>query len=179
MKLSDRRIRLGRLQLYIEPRDLWVGAFVDPEVLYVCPLPCLVARWTRTAAHPARSTVAQPEREKPWMPSKEMLDGLPDEPQVLLISPVGTSHLMLDADGQWWHLQADGQHRQVDAGQATHLRPSDVGLIIKTAMLWSWRAGSDSGRATSMVDELSAGVQKMVTGYALMAGHRPRTARPT
>ncbi len=47
MALSDRRIRLGRVQLYLEPRDLWIGVFVDPEVLYVCPLPCVVVRWTR------------------------------------------------------------------------------------------------------------------------------------
>lgn len=47
MKLSDRRLRIGRLATYIEWRDLWVGVFVAADAVYVCPLPTLVLRWTR------------------------------------------------------------------------------------------------------------------------------------
>jgi hypothetical protein len=42
-----RRVRLGRLALYVEPRDAWIGAYVAPDAVYVCPLPFCVARWAR------------------------------------------------------------------------------------------------------------------------------------
>lgn len=45
-----RRARLGRLSVYLEPRDLWVGAYVAPDAVYVCPLPVLVFRWLRGSA---------------------------------------------------------------------------------------------------------------------------------
>lgn len=49
--LSPRRTefgrRPGRLSVYVELRDLWVGAFVASTAVYVCPLPCLVIRWQR------------------------------------------------------------------------------------------------------------------------------------
>ena len=41
------RLTAGRLQVYIEPRDMWVGAYVAPAAVYVCPLPMLVFRWSR------------------------------------------------------------------------------------------------------------------------------------
>ena len=47
MSASSRRLRLGRVQLYIEPRDAWVGVYVDPKAVYVCPLPFVVVRWSR------------------------------------------------------------------------------------------------------------------------------------
>lgn len=50
MSVSDRRIRLGRLQVYIEPRDAWIGAYVAAAAVYVCPAPFLVLRWTRRNA---------------------------------------------------------------------------------------------------------------------------------
>src|SRR6516164_6299673 len=37
----------SRLKVYIEPRDIWVGAYVAPHAIYVCPLPFLVIRWER------------------------------------------------------------------------------------------------------------------------------------
>jgi hypothetical protein len=37
--------RRHRLEIYLEPRDLWIGVFVAPSAVYVCPLPCLVFRW--------------------------------------------------------------------------------------------------------------------------------------
>jgi hypothetical protein len=42
-----RRLELGRLSVYVEPRDLWVGVFIAPLAVYVCPLPMLVFRWAR------------------------------------------------------------------------------------------------------------------------------------
>jgi hypothetical protein len=43
-----RLLAAGRIQVYIEPRDLWVGAYVAPEAVYVCLLPVLVIRWSRS-----------------------------------------------------------------------------------------------------------------------------------
>lgn len=40
-------VEFWRLRLYIEPRDAWVGAFVAPHAVYVCPVPCVVIRWQR------------------------------------------------------------------------------------------------------------------------------------
>lgn len=42
-----KRLRVGRLAVYLEPRDLWVGAYVAVDAVYVCPLPLLVFRWAR------------------------------------------------------------------------------------------------------------------------------------
>jgi hypothetical protein len=116
-----------------------------------------------------------PMHEKRWQPDAEMLASLPER-YTLLLSPAGFSHLMLDDDGQWWHLQANGQHRTVSAGQAAQLRPGDVALVIKAAMVWSWRHGTDNPRSPTMVDELAAGVQIMVKTYAAAAGARPAPA---
>jgi hypothetical protein len=44
---SDRRFRRGRLSIYIEPRDAWVGLYVAPNAFYLCPVPFLVIRWSR------------------------------------------------------------------------------------------------------------------------------------
>jgi hypothetical protein len=51
-RLSDRRLRFrrspqhpaGRIQLYIEWRDLWVGGFVSTNAVYLILLPTLVLR---------------------------------------------------------------------------------------------------------------------------------------
>jgi hypothetical protein len=48
--LSDRRLRLGRLQIYIEPRDAWVGVYVARDAVYVLLVPFLVLRWARRPA---------------------------------------------------------------------------------------------------------------------------------
>lgn len=47
---GDRR---SRVEIYLEPRDVWVGVFVAPVksgqrgAIYICPLPCLVIRISR------------------------------------------------------------------------------------------------------------------------------------
>jgi hypothetical protein len=41
------RLQVGRLSIYFEPRDIWVGVFMGPSAIYVCPLPMLVVRWWR------------------------------------------------------------------------------------------------------------------------------------
>lgn len=38
---------MSRLTVYLEPRDAWVGAYID--AIYVCPLPFLVLRWSRSS----------------------------------------------------------------------------------------------------------------------------------
>jgi hypothetical protein len=46
-----KRLKAGRrLAVYVEPRDVWVGAYVAADAVYVCPLPLLVFRWTRGSA---------------------------------------------------------------------------------------------------------------------------------
>jgi hypothetical protein len=43
-----KRLRLGRrVQLYIEPRDVWMGVYIAPDAVYVCPLPLVVVRVAR------------------------------------------------------------------------------------------------------------------------------------
>lgn len=41
---------MKRLSIYIEPRDLWIGAYIAPNAVYVCPLPTLVIKWERRQA---------------------------------------------------------------------------------------------------------------------------------
>jgi hypothetical protein len=40
---------VSRIRIYLEPRDCWVGVYVAPKAVYVCPLPFLVIRWDRRA----------------------------------------------------------------------------------------------------------------------------------
>lgn len=46
-RLSERRLRFGRLALYVEPRDAWVGVYVAPAAIYVLLVPFVVLRWDR------------------------------------------------------------------------------------------------------------------------------------
>jgi hypothetical protein len=41
------RLTLSRLQVYLEPRDIWIGCYLADRAVYVCVLPCLVIRWSR------------------------------------------------------------------------------------------------------------------------------------
>jgi hypothetical protein len=45
--IARRRLTLGRLTVYLEPRDAWIGAYIDPKAIYICPLPFVVLRWDR------------------------------------------------------------------------------------------------------------------------------------
>lgn len=42
-----------RLSVYLEPRDWWIGVYVAPGAVFVCPLPTLVIRWQRRPGLPA------------------------------------------------------------------------------------------------------------------------------
>lgn len=46
---GGRRVAVDRLrlQVYLEPRDVWIGAYVAPLALFVCPAPCVVLRFAR------------------------------------------------------------------------------------------------------------------------------------
>jgi hypothetical protein len=48
--LRRRRLTLGRVAVYLEPRDAWIGAYIDPRAIYICPLPFVVLRWDRRRA---------------------------------------------------------------------------------------------------------------------------------
>lgn len=46
--MIHKRWHIGkRVQLYIEPRDAWIGAYVAPHAVFVCPLPFLVVKVRR------------------------------------------------------------------------------------------------------------------------------------
>lgn len=45
LTFGSRRTEWG--QLYLEPRDWWVGAYIAPDAVYVCPLPCVVLKFWR------------------------------------------------------------------------------------------------------------------------------------
>jgi len=47
MSNFSKRRRIGRPSIYLEPHDLWIGVYVAPAAVYVCPLPMLVLRWSR------------------------------------------------------------------------------------------------------------------------------------
>lgn len=42
-----RRLTMGRLSIYLEPRDAWIGVYVAANAVYVCPVPFVVVRWRR------------------------------------------------------------------------------------------------------------------------------------
>lgn len=44
---SDQPAGWRRLSVYLEPRDWWIGVYVAPGAVFVCPLPMLVFRWQR------------------------------------------------------------------------------------------------------------------------------------
>jgi len=37
----------GRVRVYFEPRDWWIGLYIGPEAWYICVLPTLVLRIPR------------------------------------------------------------------------------------------------------------------------------------
>jgi hypothetical protein len=45
--LSTRLLKLGRLSLVFEPRDIWVGLYVSRRAVFVCLVPCLAVKWER------------------------------------------------------------------------------------------------------------------------------------
>lgn len=46
-----KRLQIGRrLAVYIEPENIWIGVYVAPDRVYICPLPLLVFRWSRRNA---------------------------------------------------------------------------------------------------------------------------------
>lgn len=40
-------ITFGRVSIYLDQRDVWIGAYIAPDSVYICLLPCLVIRWSR------------------------------------------------------------------------------------------------------------------------------------
>lgn len=44
---ESKRLTAGRLSVYVETRDAWVGVYVAPAAVYVLPLPMIVIRWER------------------------------------------------------------------------------------------------------------------------------------
>lgn len=44
-----KRLTFGRLSVYLEPRDVWVGVYVAEGAVYVLPLPFCVFKWQRAS----------------------------------------------------------------------------------------------------------------------------------
>lgn len=59
--LSTRLLKLGRLSLVFEPRDIWIGLYIGPDAIYICLIPCLPLRWARV---PDRVTFTFPHGTK-------------------------------------------------------------------------------------------------------------------
>lgn len=45
--LSTRLLRIGRLSLMFEPRDIWWGLYIGRTAVYLTLIPCLPLRWAR------------------------------------------------------------------------------------------------------------------------------------
>lgn len=58
--------RHGRLSLVLEPRDLWIGAYIAHGAVYVILVPCLPLKWERRP-RALRGTVSSPAE---WMPGR-------------------------------------------------------------------------------------------------------------
>lgn len=43
-------ITIPSVDIYFEPRDLWVGIYYSDDHVYVCPCPTVVFRWKRNPA---------------------------------------------------------------------------------------------------------------------------------
>lgn len=43
-ELAERR---GRVEIYFEPRDIWIGAYVSRLAVYILPVPFVVFRISR------------------------------------------------------------------------------------------------------------------------------------
>jgi hypothetical protein len=50
----NRRLRVGRLSVYIEPRDAWIGVYVARDAIYLLLVPLLVFRWQRQTVRAQR-----------------------------------------------------------------------------------------------------------------------------
>ncbi len=42
-------VTFGRLRIYAQPRDWWIGVYIADDAVYVCPIPTMCWRWQRHA----------------------------------------------------------------------------------------------------------------------------------
>lgn len=45
--MNRRRFQRGPVSVYLEPYDLWIGAYIANDAIYICLLPCIVIRIAR------------------------------------------------------------------------------------------------------------------------------------
>ncbi|MFC6081033.1 hypothetical protein [Sphaerisporangium aureirubrum] len=45
--MKTRLAAAGRLTLWFEPRDWWVGGYSADDAIYICIVPFLALRWAR------------------------------------------------------------------------------------------------------------------------------------
>lgn len=106
--------------------------------------------------------MSQPERR--WMP------GPGDLPWTThLINPQGDRHLgFCDNDGRFYRLWQFRKPEALRVDEAILLRPSEIDLIIKIAMIWVAGHPGDP-RCTTLVDEAAAGAKTVVLHFAGLA----------
>lgn len=63
---TSRRFRLGRLQFYVEPRNIWVGVYIAPDAIYFCPLPLVVIKVERSLRDWSDFRLIAPPRVGRW-----------------------------------------------------------------------------------------------------------------
>lgn len=79
---ADQSAGWRRLSVYLEPRDWWIGVYVAPGAVFVCPLPTLVIRWQRRPRpiSPARWAAARRAIEDDLVRELTRVDVIPPPP---------------------------------------------------------------------------------------------------
>lgn len=109
--------------------------------------------------------MSQPER--PWVPDPHDLPWTTH-----LLNPHGDRHLGFnDQEGRFYRLWQHQPPEPLHAGDAILLRPSDIDLIIKVAMIWVIQHPTDP-RSYAVSDEIAAGAKAAVLHFAGLAGAR-------
>lgn len=120
-----------------------------------------------------------PATETPWQPDADYITrhNLLAY-RTVLVSPAGICHLAFNSlTGGWVRLLQDGSTQKVTAGEAALLRPADVDQIIKITVGWSWFMPASDNRRNEMVNDLAAGVKRLVLAMAAKAGEKPLPVR--
>jgi hypothetical protein len=102
--------------------------------------------------------------EQPWVPGPEEMPFT-----TILLNPLGDRHLAFDDDnGRFCRLWQHRSPEPLTADEAIRLRPSDIDVIIKVALVWIV-GHHDDPRSYTLVDELAAGAKAVVKHFGKAA----------
>lgn len=149
-----------------DPRH-WISGVQD-----LVTLARKIAGVTGSGADDVASAIAEslewapepPPPEQPWLPGR---DDIPWT--TALINPLGDRHLTFDEDnGRFCRLWQHRPPEPLTAAEAIDLRPSDIDLIIKVALIWII-GHRDDPRSYALADELAAGAKSVVMYFGKAA----------